>query len=497
MVATDKSARPNGGETTGETGMIDISSPKRAKLRHYLAMGVAGLALLGSSAFADTPKELELEARIVALERLFGTVQTQLTTTQAENQQLRAEAAVTQTRMTEIAATQAIRIAPAAAVVTPPPADGFRVGATTIKLGGFVKTSMAFSRFQDGDLAGTSLGRDFYLPQTIPVGGTRESLDNDISTKQTRLWLNTETTVAGHVLKGYVETDFQTAAGTQGSERTTNGYNLALRRAFVTYDKLTVGQDWSTFQNVATLPESTDFIGPTEGSVFARQALVRYSTPLNAKTTLQVSLENAETASANLGSPTLVENDDDSVPDVVGRLNFTLPKGEVSVAGLVRQLSVDNGAVGDTRAGYGASVAGKFVFGTANRYDLRFMGTYGSGIGRYLGLNFVPDAVYVAATTDLAEVKSFAGFAAFKVNWTPKVRSTFMASYQEADYDSGLALASISGFNKSAYSVAGNLFWSPVKGFDLGVELRHGERELVSGASGALDRIEFVAKYGF
>jgi DcaP outer membrane protein len=471
----------------------------RIKLRQYLAMTVTGLALLGSNAYADTAKEAELEARIVALERLFGTVQTQLSSTQAENQRLRADAAATQTRILELSAsTQAIRIAPPpATVAAAPPPDGFRVGATTIKLGGFVKTAMAFTRYQDGDLAGTSLGRDFYLPQTIPVGGTRESVDSDISTKQTRLWLNTETIVAGHILKGYVETDFQTSPGAQGSERTTNGYNLALRRAYVQYDKLTVGQDWSTFQNVSTLPESTDFIGPTEGSVFARQPMVRYTHPLNKTTSLQVSLENAETASANLGAPALIENDDDRLPDVVGRLNFTLPKGEISVAGIMRQLSVDNGATGDTRAGYGASIGGKFVFGQANRYDLRFMGTYGSGIGRYLGLNFAPDAVYVAATADLKEVASLGGFAALRINWTPKVRSTFMASFQEADYDSALASASLSGFNKSVYSIAGNLFFSPVKGLDLGVELRHGERELVSGASGALDRLEFVAKYGF
>ena len=32
---------------------------------------------------------------------------------------------------------------------------------------------------------------------------------------------------------------------------------------------------------------------------------------------------------------------------------------------------------------------------------------------------------------------------------------------------------------------------------DLGVEYRHGDRELVSGADGQLDRLEFAAKYNF
>ena len=52
----------------------------------------------------------------------------------------------------------------------------------------------------------------------------------DFTAKQTRLWLNMATEIGGHVLKGYLETDFQTSPGTQGSQRTTNGYNLALRR---------------------------------------------------------------------------------------------------------------------------------------------------------------------------------------------------------------------------------------------------------------------------
>jgi hypothetical protein len=45
--------------------------------------------------------------------------------------------------------------------------------------------------------------------------------------------------------------------------------------------------------------------------------------------------------------------------------------------------------------------------------------------------------------------------------------------------------------------MAGNVFWSPVRNVDLGIELRHGERKLVSGAKGSLDRVEFAAKYSF
>lgn len=460
-------------------------------LKHILLAGAAMAAALPTAALADPAKEQELEARIAALERAFGTMQGQLEAAKAENAQLREVVAQSEKKLVEVAAVQA---KPATAPAIP---DGFTSGATRIKIGGFIKTVATFSRWDDGDVAANSFGRDFYLPQAIPVGGLREATDNDFSAKQTRLWLNLETKVADHVLKGYVEADFQTAPGTQGSERTTNGYDLALRRAFVQFDKLTVGQDWSTFQYVGALPETTDFIGPTEGSVFVRQPLVRYSLPAGKGLTLHVAAENPESATANLGAPALIENDDDSLPDFVARLNYAGSFGEVSLGGLVRQIAVDNGAVHDESMGYGASLAGKIFLDKAKRYDLRFMATYGTGIGRYVGLNFAPDAVFVPGVNQLRNVDNFAALGALRLGWSPTLRSTLMAGFQDANYAGTLPLAALLGFNNQAWSVAGNLFWSPVPGLDLGVEYRRGQRELVSGVTGQLDRFEFAAKYSF
>ena len=465
------------------------------KMAAWLLAGVATATFMSSGALAATEEEDQLEARMEALERAVGSLQVELQTAKAENAALR-QAVVSANSN----ASEAVTVAQAAQVASAvPAADGFTVGSgvTRVNIGGFIKTVATFSKWSNGDVAANSLGRDFYLPQTIPVGGIRESTDNDFSAKQTRLWLNLDTQVAGHTLKGYVETDFQTAAGTQGSERTTNGYDLALRRAYVQFDRLTVGQDWSTFQNATVLPESTDFVGTTEGAVFVRQPLVRYSQPLGRSTTLHFGIENPESATANLGTTTLIENDDDGIPDFTARLNHVTSFGEFAVAGLVRQLAVDNGAIHDDAMGYGASVSGKIYFDANKRYDLRFMATYGSGIGRYIGLNFAPDAIFVPGVNRLLPVDSIASFAALRLGWTPTLRSTVMASYQDANYPGGVSVGAFDAYNNEAWSVAGNLFWSPVKGFDLGVEYRHGERILVSGANGQLNRVEFAAKYSF
>lgn len=447
-------------------------------------------AISGTAAHAETAREAELTARLEKLEAAVSELRGELAVARAASAAQPAPSAAGQ----PVVLASAPAAAPAAATpaATPAPADGFRVGSSTIRIGGYFKANVLMSRFSDGDVASGSYGRDFYLPQTIPVGGAGSSQRLDASAKQTRIALTTRTPVGDRALTGTLEIDFQTAPGTQGSQRTTNGYTPALRRAFITYGDLLVGQEWSTFQYVAALPETTDYIGPTEGSVFARQMQIRYSKRLAQGVVLAMSLENPETATITSASPTLVENGDDHLPDAAARLTVTRPFGEVSLSGVVRQLSVDDIAGNARDFGWGLSLAGKLPFGPDRRHDLRFMLSGGDGIGRYLGLNFAPDAVY--ANGELESVRVLAGFAALKLGWTGKLRSTIMASFQNVDYPDGVTPLTANG---SAWSLAGNLFYSPAPGFDLGAEYRHGVRELLGGAQGSLDRLEFAAKYSF
>jgi len=392
-----------------------------------------------------------------------------------------------------------------AAAEKKPQPEGMRMGSTTVKIGGFLKLNADSSHYSGGAVTTNTLGRDFYLPQALPIATatSKSTTDTDFSAKQTRLWLNIESQVAGHVVKGYLETDFQTTASAAqnvvggGSQRTTNGYTLALRRAFVQFDKWTFGQDWSTFQYTAALPESTDFVGATEGTVFIRQPLLRYSTPVGKGMTLHLAAENPESATATSGSATLVENGNDHVPDVVARLAYAGAKGELSVAGIGRQIRAEVSGAGVTGTGYGISTGAKYFLNTAKSSDLRLMATYGQGIGRYVGLNFSPDAVYVPGTNSLASVTTFAAMAAARVAISPTLRVNLIGSMQSVSYDASLSPAAIATYNKKAWSGAINLFYSPVKMIDLGIEYRHGERELVSGGKGNLDRFEFAAKYNF
>jgi len=256
--------------------------------RYTLMAGTALMALSPVAATAaPSAHEVELEARLKQLEAAVTDLRSELNATRVQAQ---STAQVAQNTAQIVDATSAQtgtvtkRVATLEARVAKPAADGFNVGGVNVKIYGFLKTNFIFSKYDSGIIqqnpASPTLIKDFYLPQQIPVGGGRSSSDFTADAKQTRLGTTLSTTVGQHTIKGLVEFDFQTSQGVQGSQRTTNGYNLALRRGYVQFDNLLVGQEWSNFQNVATLPESTDFVGPTEGTVFVRQAQVRYTQPV-------------------------------------------------------------------------------------------------------------------------------------------------------------------------------------------------------------------------
>ena len=359
---------------------------------------------------------------------------------------------------------------------------------TTYKFGGYVKFDAMFSDYSDSTPDGNSLMRQFYYAPQIPVGdGTGSSdMTADFQARETRLNFRADTTTeGGNKITAFVEMDFFTHS--DGNEVVSNSYSPRLRHAFLKWNKWTVGQTWSTFQDVAALPEALDFVGPAESTTFIRQSMVRYTTG-----NLELAVENPQTFVSG-GTRDL-----STVPDLIARYTFKMGGGGyVKVAGLVRSLKIQETGTSSSQAdatGFGVSVSTKIPFGEGS--DIRAMVNYGDGIGRYVGLGFVRDGYVDAVSGDIETAESLSYFVALRHVWNSDWRSNIMYGANSIDYTNDAA-PGVSGLNDSASSIHVNLIRTVMPKLDVGAEIIWAERELVSGADGDFTRFQLSAKYAF
>lgn len=440
--------------------------------RHALAVAVAFAAVPGL-ALAQTAKEQELEARVAQLEAMVKQL--------AAGQQ--AAPAPAPAPATPVAAKPAIQSAPIMPAANP---------GTVFSYGGFVKFDAMATDTTDGELPDGSVGRLFYVPSTIPVGGADEGIDTDFHAQFSRFWLAADTTLdSGDKLKAYLELDLFGGGNNAflGNEVATNTHGVTLRHAYVTWNRWLAGQTWSNFQDVAALPDSVDFIGPTEGTVFVRQAQLRYTNG-----PWSVSVENPETTvTPYLGAGARISSDDNALPDVTARYTHKAAWGHLGIGLLARQFAYENPATGvdDTATGAALSVSGKINAGASD--DIRFMLTGGRGIGRYLGLGIASDTV-MDASGNLDAVDGAGGFVAWRHAFSPKLRSNLFWSAAQFDHDTALTGLAVTERVQSWHA---NLIYSPLPRLDIGAELIWGERTLENGADGELRRLHTHVKYSF
>lgn len=437
------------------------------------------IAAMPCTALAQATDAATLEARLAGLE--------------AEMQQMRIQLQAYQQRDAAIAGTTgtarpAQLPAPAAAAPTTVTLPGAMAG-TRFSFGGFIKLDAMTTHASDGMIADGSAGRLFYFPGATPVtadGNGRSASFSDVHAQFSRFWLGADTvTDGGDTLKAYIEADMYGGGSNAfaGNEVITNTYALTLRQAYVSWNHWLAGQTWSNFQDVAALPDTVDFTGPSEGTVFSRQAQLRYT-----RGAWSFSLENPQTTVATYqGNGARLNSADDTVPDVTARWMRKGAWGHFTAAGMVRQLR----QLGETDTGIAASVSGRFNIG--DRDDLRYMVSGGQGIGRYLGFALGADSV-LDETGGLHVQDGYGGFVAWRHAFTPKLRGNVVYSGAWLDND---ARWTGEGVTERAESWRANLIYSPFPRLDIGAELSHAERRLENGRSGDMDRLHTHVKYSF
>lgn len=449
---------------------MTLVSPRQKPLIRLIALSLA-LAAAGSAP-AQTGKEVELEARIQQLEQQLA-------------------------ELKAMVAAQQPAPAPAPAPGAPPPPPPIQattitpgaVAGTKFTVGGFIRTDTLITDTDGGEIPDNNAGRDLYVPGGIPVGGAAEDgADYDNHIKFSRIWLGFDNVSdAGDKVSARLE--FDVFGGALGNQQSTNTYGLTVRHAFVSWNQWLAGQTWSNFMDVAALPDSVDFIGATDATVFVRQAQLRYTNG-----PWSFALENPETSIVPFGGGAKFTSDDNSLPDFTARYTYKPAWGHLSAGLLVHQLAHETtGAnrIDDRSIAVAGSFSGRYNFDANN--DIRFSVTGGQAIGRYVGLGIAADAV-IDADRELEAIDGIAAFVGLRHAFSAKLRGNLYYGFSQ--YDNDTALTGL-GVTESVYSVAANLIYSPLPKLDVGVELRHAERELESGADGSLTRLHFLTRYSF
>lgn len=469
--------------------MMSRSSPLAAMRRRRLATALAALAAPAIAGAQSTPREQELEARVAQLE-----AQVQMLLQMQQSQQTAPAAPATPTPPTPPPAPRAAAIQDAP--ITPQANPG-----TRFSFGGFIKLDAMASATSDGKITDGSSGRLFHNPQTIPaaVGAAPDTgIQTDLHAQFSRFSFSVDhRTDDGRDVKAYIEADMYGGGSNAlaGNEAVSNTYAITLRHAYVRWGDWLAGQTWSNFMDVAAMPDTVDFVGITDGTVFVRQAQLRYR-----RGPWSFSLENPQTTLTTFqNAQPRYSSGDNTLPDASMRWLHEGDWGHFTIAGLLRQLK--NGD--DTATGAALSISGKFGLGDAD--DIRYALNGGRGIGRYLALGTGSDAVRDATgigadaapgadAGDIHPITALGGFLAWRHVFTPKLRGNLM--YAASRFDNPERWTG-DAVTRSTRSIHANLIYSPLPQLDLGAELGWGERELENREKGQIRRLHTSVKYSF
>ena len=322
----------------------------------------------------------------------------------------------------------------------------------------------------------TSVNR--FSTYDIPVGpGTNHQPRFFMSPDQSRLGLEiTRQSFLGQV-KIKLETDF---LGTNN--------NLRIRHAFAETGNFLVGQTWSTFTDVNSVPKTVDVDGPNS-SVELRTVKIRY-TNLMRRLNIQyvVSLESPE-PDVSVPDSLSYTIPAQFIPDFAGQIIHNFPWGYLSFSGIFRGITVtDTSNVNSQVVGLGGLLAGNYNLDQDNKF--LFQAVYGSAISRFIralsgkGL----DLIYDPYTKSYEVVNSFGLLFSYSHNWRPDISSAFtvgMVGINNKDWEPG------NNFSQSWYYSA-NVFWNALLGINLGLEISQGERINVNGESGKATRVGFI-----
>jgi len=319
----------------------------------------------------------------------------------------------------------------------------------------------------------------------IPVGAANKTEPRfSMSADQTRIGIEALrwTTLGDAFMR--IEGDFL--------EQGNSGNIFRLRHAFGQLNYILAGLTWSTFGDVASLPQTVDLDGPPS-SVSERTIQIRYTRDVTKDLRWAVS---AESPKPDIETPDslLLEPAFQSYPDLVGRIRKFGEWGHTQVAIIVRSISVKDAENNtDYLVGAGGLLSGKMVLTPEN--EIYYQVVYGSAIARLVGglAGRGLDVIYNPDTGKFETITTMGGFISFAHQWQENLSSNLtigMNNVKNKDFQPDDAFSFI-GYGSV------NLFWQATAGSRVGIEYSYGRRQNKNGDSGDANRLAFIVYYDF
>jgi len=317
----------------------------------------------------------------------------------------------------------------------------------------------------------------------IPTGDDNIKINNfNSSLGQTRLGFEVSRKLKNKNVFIRLETDFN---GKDGAFR--------IRHAYGQIGHFLVGQTWSLFSNVSSLPAMVDGNGPT-GSVTLRTAQARYSGTNKKGTNWAVAMEYSRPDLNTIDLDTTGLSIVQVIPDVTARIERQGIFGAVQLSTVLTTLSIkDSNNKVSNSFGWGGQLSGTIDF--KRRHQLLYQLTYGRSIAHFITTfsGTGRDFIYNPETREFEGLNSFGGFLSYGFDWTKSLKTNISAGYAELsnkEYQLGDTY-------KNSMSMSLDSFWTIVDGLKLGVEYVYGQRWNKDGSSGNASRISTLFYYDF
>lgn len=274
-----------------------------------------------------------------------------------------------------------------------------------------------------------------------------------------------------------------------------NGQNgeFRIRHAYGQVGNLLVGQTWSLFSNISSMPATVDGNGPT-GSVTLRTPQIRYRGKNNKGTNWAVALEYSQPDLNPQESDTVGLSTIQMIPDVTGRIQKEGLLGVVQLSVIATTISTkDINSKISNSFGIGTSVSG--ALDLKKEHKILYQLTWGKSISHFITTfnGTGQDAAFNPETNKFESLYSYSGFLSYGFDFTEGITTNF--SFGSANQIN--KSFQLDNAFRNSISVSVDTFWEVIEGSRIGLEYAFGQRWDKNGRTGQASRIWALFYYDF